>query len=249
MRAPIQRLLARVRPGLEAIGVGLVEAAELPVGCDPRRMSPSPVEEDVGMMRAVGETRFGDWMETWTGTRFYPLDARPEEVHAFDIAHSLARQNRYNGHIDLEHYSVAEHSVLMARWVLERYNDEELAFQTLMHDSPEAYISDMVRPLKRGMKAFVLAEQELWRLGIAPRWEGLLPELMHDLDPRIKEADNRILVDERAQVMRQSGNPWGIDHLEPLGVSIRGWRPRRAEQEFLMLYRYLLRELGRIDLA
>ena len=233
MRPSIQALVDRVSPVLAAMGIS--------AGCDTRRMEPPAVEqvEDVGMMRAVGETRRGDWMETWRGVRFYPLDPRPEEVLIEDVAHSLSRQNRYNGHIALEHYSVAEHSVLMARRLMRLYGDPRLAFEALMHDSPEAYISDMVRPLKRNMPGFVEAEQRLWTFGIAQRWIAWLPVTMDGLDPRVKEADNRILVDERVQVMRQSSNPWGIDHLEPLGVTVRGWSPNRAEGEFLLAYRTL----------
>lgn len=206
--------------------------------------TPHQDAEDVGMMRALGETRKGDWMEVWTGTRFYPLDPRPEEVHVEDIAHSLARQNRYNGHIDTDHYSVAEHSVLMARWVMREYGDARLAFEALMHDSPETYISDMVRPLKRNMPDFVAAEYTVWGRGIAPRWPTLLPAMMTQLDERIKAADNRILVDERAQVMRQSSNTWGIDHLAPLGVTIEGWYPKKAEREFLLTYHTLMAALA-----
>lgn len=196
--------------------------------------------EDVGMMRAGNEARKGDWMEVYSGTRFFPLDPRPEEVHLEDIAHSQARQNRYNGHIQLEHYSVAEHSVLMALWLLETYGDPFLAYQGLFHDGPEAYVSDMVRPLKRQpeMSGFVGIEQGVYT-AIVDAFPHLLASHggqrrgFYELDKRVKEADNRILVDERAQVMRQSGNPWGIDHLEPLGVRIFGQAPNHAKQRFL----------------
>lgn len=194
-------------------------------------------EEDVGMMRAVGETRKGDWMEVATGTRFYPLDPRAEEVHVYDIASSLSKQCRYNGHTRF-FYSVAEHSVLMADWLYAQHGCPLLAYQALMHDAPEAYIGDMVRPLKRNMPAFVAAELPLWQAIV-----DALPALtrkgygqmrgQYMLDERVKEADNRILVDERAQVMRPSSNPWGIDHLEPLGVVIQGLEPGDVETRFL----------------
>lgn len=199
--------------------------------------------EDVGMMRAAGEARVGDWMETWQGVRFYPLDPRPEEVLLADIAHHLARINRYNGACEVEHYSVAEHSVLMAEWMLDEYEDPLLAYQALFHDAPEAYIGDMVRPLKRNMPSFVEAEGPVYEAVVKA-----MPMLWaahdrhgvgYDLDKRVKAADNRILVDERRQVMRPSGNPWGIDHMEPLGVRIEGWAPSYAEHFFLAKERSL----------
>jgi hypothetical protein len=190
--------------------------------------------EDVGMMRAVGETRKGDWMETSTGVRFYPLDPRPEEVYVEDIAHHLSRINRYNGAQRIEHYTVAEHSVKMAMWVLVDTNDMHLAFEALMHDACEAYIGDMVRPLKRNMPDFETAEENLWKKAIAPRFG--LPRV---LSPFVKAADNRILVDERRQVMNPSPNPWGIDGLEPLGIVIDGWRPDDAKRMFLQTFNML----------
>lgn len=201
------------------------------------------------MMRAVGETRVGDWMETRSGVRFYPLDPRADEVLLEDIAHHLSRINRYNGAARLESYSVAEHSVLMAMWLLEAHGDPLLAYQGLFHDAPEAYIGDMVRPLKRNMPAFVAAEGPVYsavvdampilRRSHEPR--GLGPD--YELDDRVHAADNRILVDERAQVMYQSGNPWGIDHLEPLGVRIYGHHADLAKWEFLKAEKHL-RELA-----
>lgn len=213
---------------------------------------PTPVDntEDVGMMLKADEGRSftGGWMELRSGTRFYPLGPQPEHVHLSDIAHALARINRYNGHIKLEHYSVAEHSALMATWMLGTYGCPLLAYQALFHDAPEAYIGDMVRPLKREMPAFVAAEEPVWRavvqafpiLQTAGNKQCQLPEgRYYELDPRVKEADNRILVDERAQVMAPSGNPWGIDHMEPLGIHIQGLRPMLAEADFLSVERTL----------
>ena len=34
--------------------------------------------------------RIGDWIQTYTGKCFYPLDPRPEEIDIMDIAHSLS---------------------------------------------------------------------------------------------------------------------------------------------------------------
>lgn len=196
-----------------------------------------PLEEDVGMMRAGNETRRGDWMETWQGVRFFPLDPRPEEVLLEDVAHHLSRINRYNGACEVEHYSVAEHSVLLANALHRDGAPPEVAYQGLFHDSPEAYIGDMVRPLKRQpeMVGFCNAEELVWRAVVDGNdvLSSFLEAAGYELDRRVKEYDNRILVDERRQVMRASLNPWGIDHMEPLGVRIYGLSPNEAERAFL----------------
>lgn len=171
--------------------------------------------------------RKGDWMQTFTGQKFYSLDPRPEEVVPEDIAHALGFLCRFGGH-STHFYSVAEHCVLMS-YAVEPKN----ALWALLHDATEAYVGDMVRPLKRHMPAFCEVEDEVMaaictRFGLDPTF----PEEVHD-------ADNRILVNERKAVMVNTSHDWYTDGLEPLPVSIAGWYPKLAEQNYL----YRLNEL------
>lgn len=197
--------------------------------------------EQIWEQRKGNETRVGDWMEMQpSGSKFFPLDPRPEEVNVFDLSHHLARINRYNGGIKLDRYSVCEHVCVMADYFMRVLPDEPaIAYQALHHDDPEAYIGDMVRPLKRNMPNFVEHEDVIWRRAVAPAFQ--LPGNLH---PLVKEADNRILVDEREQVVGRSQNNWGIDHLEPLGVELLGWGPKLAQARYLLLHHELRSKLG-----
>lgn len=197
--------------------------------------------EDVGMMRKGSESRRGDWMQVAGGGRFWPLDPRPEEVSLEVIAHHLSRFNRYGGAIELENYSVAEHATLMAAWVFQEYGDAKLALQALHHDDPEAYCGDIIRPIKRQpeMSAFEGIEFGIW-CAIA-----MALDLPLTLDDRIKDADNRILVNEKLQVMADGGLSWGIDHLEPLhGLVVQGWTPNVAKEKYLEMHARLHAELA-----
>ncbi|MHA4915469.1 hypothetical protein, partial [Enterococcus faecium] len=49
---------------------------------------------------AKSNVRSGMWMQTHTGRRVYPAAMTAADVDIADIAHSLAMQCRYNGHID-----------------------------------------------------------------------------------------------------------------------------------------------------
>src|SRR5438128_12538670 len=83
----------------------------------------------------------GDWMQTYTGRAFYPLDPRLDDICIEDIAHALSMLCRYGGQCQ-EFYSVAEHSVLMSYAV-----NPQHALWALLHDATESYMGDLIRPL------------------------------------------------------------------------------------------------------
>jgi uncharacterized protein len=164
----------------------------------------------------------GDWMQTYTGRAFYPMDPRVEDIDPVDIAHALSMLCRYGGHVQT-YFSVAEHCVLMSYAV-----SPENALWALLHDATEAYVGDMIRPLKQAMPAYRAAEDYLMRV-ICQRF-GL-----DDVCPdEVQLADNRILRDERDALMSTPPLPWAaIENLPALGVEIQGWTPAEAERRYL----------------
>lgn len=76
------------------------------------------------------------------------LNFTPNMVYIGDIAQSISLICRYNGHIPT-FYSVAEHSWRVSRWLEEQGYNKEIQLTGLLHDAAEAYVGDMVRPLKR----------------------------------------------------------------------------------------------------
>ena len=99
--------------------------------------------------------RKGDWMQTFTGRQYWPLDPRADEVDPVDIAHHLSMICRYCG-ASTRFYSVAEHT-LGVLYVGLREADRRLpAFARysrlviaalLLHDAAEAYCHDLLRPI------------------------------------------------------------------------------------------------------
>lgn len=175
----------------------------------------------------ANDNRVGDWMQTFTGLKFWPLDPRADDVDIRDIAHSLSMQCRYGGH-SLRFYSVAEHSVLMARAV-----SQGNAMWALLHDAAEAYLADVPRPLKRHLAGYKDAENKVMA-AICEHFD--MPATM----PReVHEADERILSDEVHQNMAPM--PWHARHSNPLGVELQFWDPARAEIYFLDTFRKLVR--------
>lgn len=164
----------------------------------------------------------GGWMQTFSGKPFVVMDPKPEMISATDIAHSIAMQCRYNGHVKF-FYSVAEHCLLTSYMV-----PAEDALWALLHDATEAYVGDMVRPLKRSMPDFVAAEDRVME-AIAIHFGLDLPARMPE---SVRQADNLILMDERAALLTAPPQAWEHE-AEPAGMEIVGYSPAIAKELYL----------------
>lgn len=172
------------------------------------------------------------WIQTHSGKRVDMNDLRAEAFDITDIAHSLAHQARYNGHGKI-FYSVAEHCVLMADWILSETADREAAYAALMHDASEAYISDIPKPFKRFLTNYHELEDR-FMTKISAKFGCAYP-----LPRIVKEADSRIVLDERVELFERVRDDWTWASTEPLGVPIKGLAPSAAKQVFLERYEAL----------
>jgi len=173
--------------------------------------------------------RKGYWLHTYLGHRFWVLDPRPEDLHVEDIAHALALQCRWNGHVS-SFYSIAQHCVLMSQHV-----PEEDALWALLHDAPEAYLGDVVRPLKVAMPIYNAIETKVMT-AVCERY-GLAP----DMPKSVHEADNRILENERIRLKPDLADDWRpmTKRMEPLPFELEPWSWQRAKEEYLQRFRAL----------
>lgn len=170
------------------------------------------------------QERLTDWMQIYSGRAFYPLEPREEDIDIVDIAHALSRQCRYAGHIEQEHYSVAEHCVLISLALPEEY-----ALAGLLHDAAEAYLVDVPRPIKSSLHGYTACEATLERV-VFEKFGLSLP-----MPAIVKEYDTRILHDEQKVLMKSPPMPWNIPG-GPLGVEIHCWSADIAKQMFLMRF-------------
>lgn len=171
-------------------------------------------------------TRNGDFMQTATGRKFWPMDPRADEVFIEDIAHSLSLQCRYAGHC-LRFYSVAEHSVLIARHLAAKHAPE-VALWGLLHDGSEAYLVDVPRPVKPYLKGYKMAEARVMA-AVTLRFE-----LRLDMPPEVHEADERIIADELVNLVPMDWH--GRYAGQELGVRLRYWSPEQAREEFMATF-------------
>ena len=164
----------------------------------------------------------GIFVSTYRGHRFYPLDPCIDDVDIEDIAHGLAYQCRFNGQTS-SFYSVAQHSVLVASIV-----PEHLRLSALLHDAAEAYLGDIVKPLKMLVPQFSVIEKQV---------AAIISECfaVHDLDhPQIKSADLVLLATEKRDLMPNSVEAWAsIAGIAPLKEPIVAQAPELAKADFL----------------
>lgn len=201
-------------------------------------------------VRPPDRVRVGDWMCTYTGRKFYPLDPHPYDVDIRDIAHALSSLCRFGGHCR-EFYSVAQHSVLVSYAV----QDRALRLWGLLHDAAEAYVGDVVWPLKRStlLDGHRVIEDRVMR-AVAIHFGLTMPE-----PPEVKAADLVALSTEKRDLMapKQEGRqrdtgvelaaaahagrvPWSTD-VTPLDETIDPWPPAIAEARFLERFGELTR--------
>lgn len=134
------------------------------------------------MLDAFERARTGT-IRTFTDRYVAPLDMKPDDVAIEDIAHSLARLCRYNGHCG-GFISVARHSI----WVADSLYLTDFQLWGLLHDAPEAYLGDMTRPVKQqpSMAMYREADEALEKV-IAERFDlpYPMPDAVHDADMRV----------------------------------------------------------------
>lgn len=86
-------------------------------------------------------------IETGSGIQLNLLDPRPQDIVIEDIAAALSKLCRYTGHCP-RHYSVAEHSLMVAIDSDITTCHPLVQLEALLHDAAEAYVGDVAAPLK-----------------------------------------------------------------------------------------------------
>lgn len=92
-------------------------------------------------------------IDTHSGRAVNLANPRPSDIHLADISHAMSLLCRFGGQCS-RFYSIAEHSVLVhdlvREWLPDGFSDMLLA--ALLHDAHEAYLGDVVSPLKHKLQ-------------------------------------------------------------------------------------------------
>jgi hypothetical protein len=173
----------------------------------------------------VDEER-GPYIATAAGKPYWPFDPDPEDIRPYDLAVQLSRICRFNGALDPAIpgiYSVAQHLCIACDNA-----PTELKLEALLHDAHEAYVHDIVKPLKIGLDDYNKVERLNERV-LRKRFG--LPSKM---SPEVKVLDGRLYATEVRDLMPRPHETLEFVCTEkPLPSKITPWVPQQARQAFL----------------
>ena len=180
----------------------------------------------------------GHWLQTFTGKKFYFSRPNSGSINIIDIAHALSRIPRFYGHTD-KFYSVAEHCILASK-ICDSV-DESKSHIALLHDASEAYIGDIVSPLKNLMGKKIKKIERQTLIAIFKRFDikdKCLPSI-------VEEIDLRLLQTERLAMFNKYLHWETTKDVKPYhDVDFRFLNPKQAETEYLKRFEMLMKLVG-----
>ncbi len=170
------------------------------------------------------------YMTTYTKKKINPLQLQFDDIDIKDIAHALSLLCRGNGHIKY-FYSVAQHSINCAREAMGRGYSKKLIKACLLHDASEAYLSDIIRPVKQHLEKYLTIENNMQTL-LYKKFH--ITELSQEEADQIKEIDDVLLALELVELMERDIENTPIIKSKQIDLSLRKFED--VEREFLTLF-------------
>lgn len=209
-------------------GYNMNTCSGLPVWPADPRSEDIRIEDIAGALsrlcRYNGHLKNGGWIE------------EPSKIVDPHTARTCARHTHTgNGWwLPYEIYSVAQHSVLVEEAVLNRWRwykgpSDKLRLAALLHDAHEYVLGDMVKPQKNLYGDREPLERR-WDEAIAERF-GFDVELFDH--PAIKEADYRIFLTEKRDLVNCVATDFGEAKAEPYEERIVPVLPSAARKMFM----------------
>ena len=174
-----------------------------------------------------------NFIETFTGKRFDFLCPTADMIDIVDIAHSLSMQCRYTGHCR-HFYSIAEHCIHVA----EQCSDSNKLW-ALLHDSSEAYLTDVASPVKPFLQNYKMMEKKIMN-EICNMYK-----LPLSMPKEVHNADMELLRSEASMMIPSRGKDWKINqsYTTPiLDIEFQYYPPDIAKEKFLNMFYHLYDE-------
>jgi len=181
------------------------------------------------------------WIGTWSGKVMMLDNPQPSDIRIEDIAHALAYQCRFNGHVT-RFYSVAEHCLhCMDMAMDDEHFTPRLALLALLHDAAEAYISDIPGGLKCLLPHYRLIESRV----MAAIYDAfdILPPIEEEREI-VRRLDKMALLTERRDILSAAHREiWDVPSDAPIdGLPLKTFTqdPQAVESRFIAAFHDLM---------
>lgn len=149
------------------------------------------------------------WIHTNSGKQFSFNYTHPDQICIEDIASHLSKICRYVGAID-EFYSVADHCCNLVDYLIDKgETNPYFLLGVLLHDAPEAYLSDIAAPAKQlpEFRGYKKVEKRIYAV-IAEKFGAPNDIAFHAI---LDFYDKNIIRDE-AQVLFEIQPSWALEY-------------------------------------
>lgn len=167
-----------------------------------------------------------------SGRYFDLANPSPDDFEFVDINKALAKICRFGGHCE-RFYSVAEHLIHCTNQAEEDGLPLEVQRSVFMHDAAEAFIGDMVKPLKVMLPDYKAVEKQV----------EFAIELKFSIDLHnelIKKIDHEMLIAERHFLFSKDNMTWtGENEVRKISPAFKCYDPEQAEFRFWIKARRL----------
>jgi hypothetical protein len=140
-----------------------------------------------------------NFITTYTGERFTPLNPNIYQINIDDIAHSLSLICRGNGH-QANFYSVAQHGLNLAKEARARRHTRRVQMACLLRYGSTAYLPEIIGPVKSRMPMYKELEEDIQNL-VYVRF--LNSELLEEEMFLVREIVNEMLVWEANKLINK----------------------------------------------
>lgn len=173
----------------------------------------------------------GDTIQLDSNLRIKLTDPDPQKLTIKQIAGALSKICRFGGRCP-QYYSVAEHCVLATELARREGIPDDYLASILMHDAAEAYLGDIVTPLKALMQPIYKQLETRFETALEKRFGVVLHR--QPFAETIRCFDRIMLVAEARAFWPNDTNDWGgFGDVPEVRVDFNFLTPNEARYRFL----------------
>lgn len=175
-----------------------------------------------------------NYLKTYMGKKVDPLQVKAEDITLEDIAHALSLMCRGNGQV-VHFYSVGQHCINCAKEAEARGWCKRLQLGCLLHDAAEAYMSDLITPIKIHMPQYYEIEERF--LDVVYEKFGLADLSKEEWD-MIMEVDRALLIYDLVELLKEPVPEEGYRVVRIPDIEFRPFE--EVEEEYIKIAKSLL---------